>query len=139
MNTDTPDTTARPVPAPVFFMGDMNATARMARAMQELAALLPVEFPDPPAPTGMSGFVSGTGLSGIVSIHFVSHEVSVQVVAAVFVDAAMTGKVVGVETREVHHAGPNRPATMHYEAWLPNLLPESKLRVKVTACETLGA
>jgi len=135
MNTSTPTTAPAPAtpdaappapPALVFFVAGMDTPARMASAMRALADLLPVEFPDPPASTG-----------GILSVTVTSCEVTVLVMAPRFVDAAMTGKIVGVETHEVYHAGPNWPPTLHYAAWFPYLLP-GQVRVKVVSCETLG-
>jgi len=126
MTTDTTPTTAPATatpdapPALVFFVEGMDTPARMVLAMRALADLLPVEFPD-----------------ALLSVHLNSCEVSVQVMAAKCVDAAMTGKIGGVETHEVYHAGPNRPPTLHYAAWMPNLLP-GQVRVKVVSCETLG-
>jgi hypothetical protein len=131
-NTTTDTPSAMP-PASPWYIEGMGSNSRIALAMQELSELLPVVFPDPtpcpPAPT----------IGGVVAVHLSTYEVSVQVSSTMLVDAAMTGTVVCVETREVYHNGPDKPATLHYEAWLPNLLPESKLRVKVTACETVGS
>ena len=136
--TDTTDTPSAMPPASPWYIEGMDNLTRVALALREVSALLPVEFPDKtPAPTPEVPFPASVG--GIIGIHFSNYEVSLHVPATTLVDAAMTGKVVCVETREVYHAGPDKPATMHYDAWLPNLLPESKLRVKVTACETVGS
>ena len=133
-NTMTPNTTP---PMQPWAVPGMNNLTRIATAMHELAVLLPVEFPDmTPAPSPEVPHPASVG--GVISTNVTVYEVSVQVSATVLVDAAMTGKVVCVDTREVYHYGPDKPATLHYTAWLPYLLSESKYRVKVTACEEVG-
>ena len=138
MSTDT-DTTAadtntttgvEPVkPVQPGSVEGMTSTKRVLTAMQELAGLVPQVFPEcyeeNPNPV-------------VIGLYLSPYEMSVHVPATVLVDAHMTGKVVCVETREVYHNGPSGPATLHYEAWLPALLPVSKMRVKIVACEGVG-
>lgn len=137
LDTTSGTSTSTMPPEQPWTVPGMDNTTRIAHAMRELAALLPVAFPDDtPAPT--PEVLHPVRVGGVLGVYLSNYEVRVQVSATVLVDAAMTGMVVGVETNEVHHHGPDQPATLHYAAWFLNLLPESKFRVKVTACEEVG-
>ncbi len=128
-NTNTPDS-AQPPQQPWSVEG-MTSTERMVTAMGELGPMLSQVFPD-------TGETVGLYATAVVGVHYSSWEIQIQVQATALLDAHMTGKVVGVEGREVYHRGPGNPPTMHYEAWFPALLPISQMRVKVVAAQAVG-